>query len=366
MDKIVAFHKATAKKNLFTDNGKPFPKELMSRIAENGALDIKAKPLPGVCVADADVRILPAATALFSSAEVARGERGLLKLDQLQNSTVKPGEPIAIFSFSKDNKWAFIATGAVAGWVGSEKTAFVDDEFIDKFTRASYSVFVSDNVRIRDNGGAVVATAKMGTILPSEEGRLLMPVRGKNGMAAIMRCKPDPKDISPFPAPFTLRGVSRAINNLLGEPYGWGGSHGLRDCSAMTKDYFSIFGVWLPRNSGDQAMSAASILLKGLPAGEKLRKIAENGVPFTTLIHMPGHIMIYLGVYDGEPVVLHNVWGVRVNAADGKVGRAVIGRTVVSSLRAGAEIEARPKGSLFIDNVSRMVFPTGSAAESAR
>jgi hypothetical protein len=361
MDKIVAFQRATAKKNFFTDKGKPFPKESMSRIAENGTLDLKAKSRPGVCVADADVRVLPTAAALYSSAEVSRGERGLLKLDQLQNSTIKPGEPIAVFSFSKDNKWAFIATGAVAGWVSSEKTAFVSDEFMDKFKKASYSVFVSDNVKIYGKGESAAATAKIGTILPSEEGYLLMPAREKNGTAAIMRCKPKPEDISPFPVPFTLRNASKVIDNLLGEPYGWGGAHGLRDCSAMTKDYFTVFGIWLPRNSGDQATSAASTLLKGLPADEKLRAIAKNGVPFATLIHMPGHIMIYLGVYDGEPVVLHNVWGVRVNAANGKVGRAVIGRTVVSSLRAGAEIEARPKGSLFIDNVSRMVFPVGDA-----
>jgi hypothetical protein len=57
---------------------------------------------------------------------------------------------------------------------------------------------------------------------------------------------------------------------------------------------------------------------------------------------------------------MHNVWGVRVNANDGKTGRAVIGKTVVSSLRAGEEIANRPKSSLYIDNVAKIVFPIGS------
>jgi hypothetical protein len=70
--------------------------------------------------------------------------------------------------------------------------------------------------------------------------------------------------------------------------------------------------------------------------------------------------MLYLGVYDGEPVVMHNVWGVRVNAPGGKAGREVIGKTVVSSLWAGEEIKNRPKSSLYIDRTAKIVFPVGS------
>jgi hypothetical protein len=147
------------------------------------------------------------------------------------------------------------------------------------------------------------------------------------------------------------------MDQLLGEPYGWGGSHGARDCSATTRDYFALFGVWLPRNSADQSVTGAAVSLKNIPAAERPRAIVEYGVPFATLIHMPGHIMLYLGVYDGEPVVMHNAWGVRVNVGSGKIGRAVIGRAVVSSLRIGEEINGRPKSGLLIDSVDRLSFP---------
>ena len=70
--------------------------------------------------------------------------------------------------------------------------------------------------------------------------------------------------------------------------------------------------------------------------------------------------MLYLGVYDAEPVVFHNVWGVRVNMPGGKVGRAVVGRAAVTSLYLGSEIGNRPKASLLIDNIATLSFPVAN------
>ena len=365
LDKIIEFQKNAARKKLFAEDGRAFPKESLAQIAAIGpeALNL-GEPRPGICVAEADVRILPTSAPLYSSPDSASGSRGLLKADWIQNSTVKPGEPLAIFAFSKDGNWLFVATGTVVGWIKTAKAAFVDGEFMDSFMYSDYSVFVKDNVKIKNESGTVIATAKMGTLLPSEGQNLLVPVRGKNGMAAIMRYRPGDGETEPFPVPFTPRNAARAMDQLLGEPYGWGGERGLRDCSAMTRDYFTLFGVWLPRNSGDQANAGPAVNLTGTESGSKLSMIVKDGVPFATLIHMPGHIMLYLGVYDGEPVVMHNVWGVRVNSAGGKTGRAVIGKTVVSSLLAGAEIKNRPKSGLFIDKAAKLVFPIGSTGRS--
>jgi cell wall-associated NlpC family hydrolase len=231
---------------------------------------------------------------------------------------------------------------------------------MERFMYASYSVFVKDNVAIKDKNGTVLATAKMGAILPSEGQNLLVPISGEDGYAGIMPYRPADGDVEPFPVAFTPRNATRAMDQILGEPYGWGGERGLRDCSSMTRDYFALFGVWLPRNSGDQANAGPGIDLKGAESGSKLETIVRDGTPFATLVHMPGHIMLYLGVYDGEPVVMHNVWGVRINAPGGKAGREVIGKAVVTSLRAGAEIKDRPKSSLYIDRTAKIVFPIGS------
>jgi cell wall-associated NlpC family hydrolase len=358
LDKIATWHKNLAKKKYYNAKGVALPNDSMTNILANGTIKTDASPRPGVCLSDADVRVLPTETRVFSSAAAAKGDRGLLKLDQLQNSTIKPGEPLAIFAHSKDDKWLFAATGAVLGWIKAEKAALVDEDFMEKYMYASYAVFVKDNVGISEKNGTVTATAKMGTILPIEGADLLMPAVGKNGMASAVPYRPKAGEVDLFPVVFTPRNAARAMDELIGEPYGWGGAGGLRDCSAMTRDYFSLFGVWLPRNSADQAASGAVVSLENTPVGERPRTIVENGVPFATLIHMPGHIMLYLGVYDGEPVVFHNTWGVRVTDG-GNAGRLVIGKAVISSLRAGEEIKNRPKSSLYIDNVDKLAFPIG-------
>lgn len=357
MDKVLEFHSNMAKKRYFVAGGSPFPAASMKKIMDNGRIDPNAAPRPAVAVADADVRVLPTSTPLYPSAASACGERGLLKLDSMQNSALKPAEPLAVYAMSGDGAWYFISTGTVVGWVRSNKAAFVGDVFIKEYVNAKHRVVARDNLAVRGNKGEALAVAKMGAVIPSDGEALLLPRRGVGGVAEIVRFTPEKGAAPAFPVAFTPRNAALAIGQIAGEQYGWGGANGLRDCSAMTRDYFSVFGVWLPRNSGDQAKAGAALPLKNLDAGKRIETIIASAVPFATLIHMPGHIMLYIGAYDFEPAVLHNVWGVRRYVGGGKVGRAVIGRTAVTGLRAGAEIQNRPKSSLFIDNVTSLVFP---------
>jgi cell wall-associated NlpC family hydrolase len=360
-EKITSFHRAMAKKKYYSADGKPYPAASMNKIADNGKINPDTAPRPAVALADADVRILPTSTPLFNSRAAARGERGLLKMDAMQNSVIKPGEPLAVFGASGDLSWLFIATGTVVGWIRSNSAAFVDADFIDRWTFQPHYVVLKDNIRVEASDGKRLCTLKLGSILPGEGGELLVPARGENGMAVAQRLRLEPGTFAEFPVPFTPRNAAGVVDELMGEPYGWGGMNGFRDCSAMTRDYFAVFGAWLPRNSGDQARTGASIPLGNIAVDERPRTIVENAVPYATLIHMPGHIMLYLGLYDSEPVVFHNVWGVRVNAKGG-VGRTVIGRAVVSSLRAGEEIANRPETSLFIDRIASLAFPIETVA----
>jgi cell wall-associated NlpC family hydrolase len=361
LDKVIEFHKAMAKKQYYTADAKAYPKASMNKVIANGKLDPKAELRPGIALAEADMRVLPVAAPLYTSQASALGRRGLLKLDAMQNSTMKPGEPLAILGASKDSSWLFVATGSVVGWVPSNKVTKVGAEFMNKYLSSSHSVVVKDNARVLDSNGKRLCTLRLGTLLPVFEDGLAIPTKGKDGMAAIMKLKPEQGVSAPFPMPFTPRNAVSVIDELMGEPYGWGGSGGYRDCSAMTRDYFAVFGTWLPRNSADQARTGVSIPLKEVPVGERPRAIKENAIPFATLIHMPGHIMLYLGFYGAEPVVFHNAWGVRVNSGNGQAGRAVIGKAAVTSLKAGAEIKNRPASSLFIDKIAMLVFPADTA-----
>jgi hypothetical protein len=370
--KIMKYQIVLSKQKLYSEGGKPLPKKALASIADNGEIYVTASPRPGVALAAADVRALPYGRPLYASRATALGQGGRLKQDILQCSVLRPGEPLAIYFMSRDAKWAFVANGTVAGWAPSPSVALVDEDFMDAYEMAGKAVVTRDNLRICDSNGRLLCVAKLGTVLPYENEKVLVPARGENGTAVFVRARDmDAKNgaapaVAAFPVPLTPRNAASAIDQMMGERYGWGGAGGLRDCSAMTRDYFSLFGVWLPRNSGDQSLEGARIKLSDTPAEARSRVIASSGVPFASIIHMPGHIMLYLGVYDGEPVVFHNTWGVRT-----KSGRAVVGKTVVSGLKLGAELPGKPARSLLIDRADAISFPIaglsgGGSANEAR
>jgi hypothetical protein len=125
---------------------------------------------------------------------------------------------------------------------------------------------------------------------------------------------------------------------MAGEPYGWGGLGGKRDCSALTRDLFAPFGLWLPRNSSEQAFAGRFISFKDLSPAAKEALIVHTGAPWRTLLWTPGHIMLYIGIHQGKPLIFHNFWSIRTRDADGKKGRVVVGRASVTTLHPGGEL----------------------------
>jgi cell wall-associated NlpC family hydrolase len=351
-ERLLEYYAYLAKKRFYAPSGGVLPKKSLDAIVKNGAVDPSADIRPGVALVTADLRAFPYGQPLYNSKTAALGSGGNLKLDALQVSTVRPGEPLAIYNASADSNWFLVASGTAVGWVKAAAIAPADRDFTDMYASAEKSVLVKDNVEMKDANGKTAAAFKLGTVLPSEGGALLIPVRGKDGFADAFRWTPEEGAAEPFPVRFTPKNAAKVIGEMMGEPYGWGGKSGLRDCSSMTRDYFSTFGIWLPRNSGDQSFAGLRVSLKNASLKERNETIVKNGVPFATLIHMPGHIMLYLGLYDGEPAVFHNTWGVAVTG-----GRAVVGRAVVTGLRLGEEIPGKLANSLLIDRMDAISFP---------
>jgi hypothetical protein len=99
------------------------------------------------------------------------------------------------------------------------------------------------------------------------------------------------------------------------------------------------FGVWLPRNSASQARKGEVISFNGLSDNEKLSLIKEKGVPFETILYLKGHVVLYIGTYEETVMIMHNIWGIRTIDQEGKKGRHIIGKAVISTLELGAELE---------------------------
>jgi len=160
--------------------------------------------------------------------------------------------------------------------------------------------------------------------------------------------------------PWTLtpEHLAALANEFVGEPYGWGGQHGRRDCSSMIRDLFAPFGIWLPRHSADQALEGGWFVdLAGKSREEKENAIVTRGVPYLTLLWLKGHIMLYVGAPEGRPLVFHNFWSVRTTNLLGIRGKKIVGQTAITTLHPGWEFQ--PPGSSdgnLLDALQGMTF----------
>lgn len=316
--------------------------------------------VPGITVKTAHLRRLPTAMPFFLYPRRA-GEG--FPFDYLQNSVLWVGTPVGITHRSKDGAWVYVETSLVCGWLPVDDVAAVSEAFMAYWQGAPLAVVIRDTVVLADrsagrdavSGVPLPAVAHIGTVLPLDPemgGRanpvVLFPARDASGNALVRRASLSPEDAAPKPLPLTPRVIAAVGNGMMGQPYGWGGMFGNRDCSSAMHDLFAPFGIWLPRNSQAQGALGTQLTVTGLSSEEKEARILAEGVPFFSLVRMRGHVGLYLGGYphNGKtvPVMFHNIWGVRVldpekTGPDGQPlsGRAVIGKAVVTSLRPGAE-----------------------------
>ena len=89
---------------------------------------------------------------------------------------------------------------------------------------------------------------------------------------------------------------------------------------------------------------------------QKESTILAQGVPFGTLLWMKGHILVYVGEWKGHPAVFHDMWGLHTANGTGRDGRLVIGRVVVTTLRAGEEVPAVGPSHILLNRVRSMVI----------
>jgi predicted small lipoprotein YifL len=373
----------------YAENLRPWNLERWQTVISNclmetyGSAPVKA----AITVDTVHLRRLPTNSPYFLDPGLA-GEG--FPFDYLQNSTLWIGTPVSVMHTSFDRRWVLVQTRLVSGWVEADKIAAVDKKFIAAWKARPLGAIVHDNATIFVNphkedavSGTFVREAHIGTVLPFAESTretppqkapvvyLTVPVRDLNGKAVMVPALIPMQVVRKKPVPLTVGNVARIGDAMMGQPYGWGGLFGQRDCSAMMRDLFTPFGIWLPRNSRPQGQSGTRMALEGLPPDQKEVRIMAKGVPFFSLISMPGHVGLYLGSYpvpDGKqkgdkaenevPVMFHIIWGLRTESGWGenkKSGRAVIGKAVVTTLRPGVEHKVISSQASILDRIVGLV-----------
>ena len=259
------------------------------------------------------VRSFPADTAVYNSPDRTY-------YDYLAQSELLPGEAIAVLHETADGDWCFVHAGSMGGWVHSTDIALCGREEWDTMRQTSdFLIVTGREVRLDDailpsqSGGLLLP---MGTRLPLMpdppallDGRaaygchvVQLPTRAADG-SLVWQATPVPAawEVSVGYLPLTAENAVRQMYRFLGQVYGWAGTLHASDCSGCIRQVYRCFGLQLPRNSAQivAVNGLAGGSLAGLSNADKTTALAQL-VP-GSLLYLPGHIVLYLGMADGVP-----------------------------------------------------------------
>jgi len=273
--------------------------------------------------------------------------------DYNQNSSININTPLIVSHYSKDKKWVYIRCSYAYGWLKVSDIAFISKYFKKQFMNNNYAVTIRDNLFIRDKNFKTIV--KLGTIFPidSKTKKYMIAERTKSGYAKIKLLKTQKKwIIAKKPIAFTPANVALISNQLIGERYGWGGKMFARDCSSLTRDFFAPFGIFLRRNSKEQRYDGKKVIsLRYMSTKKKKRVILKRAKPFRSLLYVKGHIVLYVGKRKGEPIILHNYWGSRLNNHK----KRIFGRAILTTTQIGKERKDIKKRAMLLNTFSKII-----------
>ncbi len=347
----------------YGENRRRVPLPILSALRENCDLGhLPSLNRRAITVVATSMRILPTATPFFKQPDG-------FPFDLLQQTGVKLNEPLRVLHLSRDGLWVFVESSYASGWIDARDLAYPDETTTRWWRSAEQVVIIKDFTPLRDLTGAFVRMAKIGTILPlaretEEFFEVYLAARSEpSGAVEELRARL-PKEIAQrHPLEFTGAAMARIGNQMIGTAYGWGELFDDRDCSALMRDFFLPFGIWLGRGSYDQTHAGTTISLAGKSMDEKSRILMDKGVPFLTLVWLKGHIMLYVGSREGKPLIFHDLWGVTVRDTEGKESKQIVGKAIISTLTPGSEL-ALATGPL-LSRVSKIRILTDTCKATA-
>lgn len=277
--------------------------------------------------------------------------------DYMQNSYIAANKPLFVSHFSKDGRWVFVISAFTSGWVKVQDVVFIPDEDADVW-QSALQVHVTTDKKIRwSRKYHMPLSLRLGMSLPVrkelEEGgfRVVCAVKkGKNGEIVYDTIDLKADEAVKKSLLMNRKNIDHILSLLKKSRYGWGGLYAERDCSSTIRDYFAPFGIWLGRNSAVMAHAGKVFSLQRKTPQEKIETIKSNAIPFETLLYRNGHIGLYVGMYDNQPIVFQNMWGIKTKNGD-RTGRIVVGRAVFSSLQMGRELSYYDEKSSFLSKL---------------
>jgi len=337
-------------RTLYDELGQPVPQGELAALQHALALNAipPTRPLAfGLVVHRADLRAFPTRLRVFNSPTDT-------DIDRFQESALFPGDAVAVLHESADRQWLFVASERYAAWIEARHVAVGDRETVLGYgQRAPYLVVTGATVRTTftpDEPRVSALQLDMGVRLPlrtdwppmrTVNGQhphsahvVDLPVREADGrLALVPALVPKVADVGHDYLPLTPANLLRQSFKFLGERYGWGHSYDARDCSGFVSEVYRSFGVLVPRNTRDQAVSPALDRI-GFAKEDGLdrRMSAVRGLQVGDLVYIPGHVMMAIGHQDGLAYMIHGTNGGSWAGPDGQRIRAGLNGVSVTPL----------------------------------
>jgi len=303
----------------------------------------------GIVVRRANIRSLPMKEGLFDKADD-------IFFDDLQETSADPSEPVIILHESRSKKFLYVQMYNCSGWVDSSDVAVTDrktwleyacpEKFLAVTARSLYLPSGNEKV-LYQMGSRILIKQKYPSAFI-----VRIPCRNADGGMFEKDCIILISDDSVHDGylSYTRSNIIKQCFKYYGADYGWGGLMDSEDCSGFLNDVYRVFGIYLPRNSGQQADTAGQRTEFGEYCADTRQNIIEEKLSAGDALFMKGHVMIYLGTIGGSPYVIHSLGSHTVHASDGSRNKIRIMKVVVSdlSLRTWA-------GLKFIDAITNSV-----------
>lgn len=337
-------------RTLYDESGKEGSTRAIDKLVT--ALNLKGVPQTqvtryGMVVRRAALRAFPTHLRVFSTPD----DRDI---DRFQESALFPGTPVAIVHESRDRRWWFVVSQTYAAWIEADAVAVGDKAQIFAHARKAPFLLVTGavarTVYTPELPAASEVQLDMGVRLPLLDVPRDEPVNGQHpgfGHVVELPVRASDRSLAFFPAlvprsadvatdtlPLTKANILRQAFKFLGERYGWGHSYNGRDCSGFVSEVYRSMGVVLPRNTSAQAVSPALnriALDESMDHAQRLRLLRQAQVG--DLLYIPGHVMMVIGIVDGDPYVIHDTTGMSYRTGDGSVGRLGLNGVVVTALK---------------------------------
>lgn len=295
--------------------------------------------------------------------------------DNLQESVIWAATPLYVITVSEDKAWSLVLTpDAYFAWVKSSDIAYASGGFIKRWQLAAKKGLIAitkTGASVLDRAQHFQLTGYIGAVFPlvsSDEmnTEILIPIKNQHDEAVIKIGLVNKKHVALMPLVASKKNMVQLIKQLQNRPYGWGGAFFFNDCSQEMKSLFTPLGIWLPRNSAQQAQFKSTVDLSKNTAKERINLLKEQGHPLMTLIYIGGHVMLYVGNKtmdnkDVEAVTYQNVWGLSPLSKD---KRYVIGQSLFLPLL-NAYPEHPEVNSLANKAYFKLVYLDALDAESA-